>query len=76
VANIPDEALVVIDYGEHEFEDLYFDENTFYKFNGMNYRKLHINEKKGGYLWVYTMDVDHKNRSIYYSKFKRIYDLI
>jgi hypothetical protein len=74
--NIPDEALVVKDYGKHEFEDLYFYENVFYKFNSINYRKLHINETKGGFLVVSVKDINGKNTKICYSKFKRIYDLI
>jgi hypothetical protein len=48
--DIPDEALVVKDFGKHEFEDLYFYEDVFYKFNGIHYRKLHVNEAKSGSL--------------------------
>jgi hypothetical protein len=44
--DIPDEALLVKDYGKYEFEDLYFYENVFYQFNGINFRKLLINEIK------------------------------
>jgi hypothetical protein len=76
VDDIPDEALVVKDDGKHEFGDLYFFEDVFYKFNGINYRKLHINETKGGLLVVSVKDLNGKNTKIFYSKFKRIYDLI
>jgi hypothetical protein len=74
--DIPDEALVVKDYGKYEFEDLDFYENTFYKFNGINYQKLHINEFKNGHLYVYTRDINGKNPKICYFQFKSIYDLI
>jgi hypothetical protein len=74
--DIRDEALVVKDYGKHEFEVFYFYENSFYKFNGINYRKLQINEAKNGYLFVSAKDINGKNIKICYSKFKRIYDLI
>jgi hypothetical protein len=74
--DISDEAIIVKDYGDHEFEDLYYHEDVFYKFNGINYRKLHVSESKGGLLQVQAIDINHKNVRIFYSKFKRIYDLI
>jgi hypothetical protein len=74
--DIPDEALDVKDYGKHEFKDLYFYENVCYKFNGINFRKLHICETKNGLLSIYVKDIKGKNAQICYSKFKRIYDLI
>jgi hypothetical protein len=76
VDDIPDDALVVKDYGKHEFEDFYFYEDVFYKFDGINYRKLHINDRKDGLLSVFVKDIKGKNTQICYSKFKRIYDLI
>jgi hypothetical protein len=74
--DLPDEAIVLKDYGKNEFEDLYFHEDVFYKFNGINYRKLHICETKGGYLMVCTRDINHKFTCISYSKFKKVYDLL
>jgi hypothetical protein len=76
VDNISDEAIVVKDYGDREFNDLYFDDDVFYKFTGINYRKLHVNERKNGSLFVSTKDADGKRVRIFYSKFKRLYDLI
>jgi hypothetical protein len=76
VDDIPEEALVVKDYGKHEFEDLYFHQDVFYKFNGINYRKLHVCERKCGSLIVSVKDTRGKKTQISYSRFKRIYDLV
>ena len=80
VENIPDEAIVVDSYmtrnGDHEFEDYYFYDNVFYYFNGISYRILHVNEAKGGSKFVKALDIDNKQVAIYYSKFKKQYDLI
>jgi hypothetical protein len=74
--DISDEAIVVRDYGDHEFEDLYFHENTFYKWNGIQFRKLHINETKGGSLVVSAVSTEGERVKICYTKFKRLYDVI
>jgi hypothetical protein len=81
VDEIPDESIVVNDYvlksGEKRlFDDLYYYNDNFYWFNGLNYRMLHITEYKNGSLTVSIRDSNHKLTAIYYSKFKRQYDLI
>ena len=76
VDEIPNDSIEVLDYGEHEFEDLYYYDNCFYWFSGINYRKLHICYNKTGYALVHVRDVECKLVQIYYSKFKRMYDLL
>ena len=71
-----DEAILVLDYGKWNFEDLFFVDNHFYFFNGIQYRQLHINYDKKGYAYVYAYDIDGRQRKICYTKFKKIYGLI
>lgn len=76
VDNIPDEAIVIDRYGEHQLENYYYYDDVFYFYNGIKYRKLHINENKRGYKFIIAFDVDEKKTFIYISVFKKIYDLI
>ena len=73
--DIPDDSLKVTDYNEHTFEDYYYSENNFYFYNGINYRKLHINEGKDNYKFVIMLSTEHKKVKICFSKFKKMYDL-
>jgi len=52
VNEIPNKAIVVNKYGEHLFEDLYYYDNVLYFYNGIQFRKLHINQNKCGSLYV------------------------
>ena len=76
--DIPDESIVVNDYGIHQFENYYFDEQTdkFYFYNGQQYRELHVNETKIGSKYVIMKSTENKRVNVYYPKFKRLYDLI
>ena len=73
--NIDDEAVVVTDYGQHRFENYYYnpDEDSFYFYNGVKYRRLHINEKKNGYLFVYMVSTENKRVQVMLSRFKKLY---
>lgn len=76
---IKEDSITVTDYGNHQFEDYYFDPNTdkFYYFNGKQYKEIHINEdKRRGSLYVTIYDIDNKRVNVNYSKFKRLYDII
>lgn len=76
VDTIPDDAMVVDEYNGHQFENYFYNENVFYFYNGIKYRKLHINESKWGYKFVNVIDTNNKGVAIYYSKFKKEHDLI
>jgi hypothetical protein len=76
VDELPDDAIIVNEYGKHEFEDLYFHEDAFYFFNGIQFRKLHIAELKNGSLQIKAFDINGTRCGICYAKFKREYDLI
>jgi hypothetical protein len=78
VEEIDDESTKVLEYGKHRFEDViyYFHENTFFRFNGIKYEKLHLSEKKDGQKYVYVRDENEKVIKLYYSKFKRQHNFI
>ena len=78
VDDIDADSIVIEDYGQHHFEDYYYDETVdkFYFFNGIQYRELHINERKNGSKYVNMMSKENKKINIYYSKFKKLYGLI
>ena len=79
VDEIDDESIEVTDYGNHQFENYYYDQTVdeFYFWNGKQYRKLHVNEdKRDGGKFVCMLNKKHKRVNIYFSKFKRLYDLI
>ena len=78
VNELPDDAIVVDKYNNHEFEFLYFslETNRFYFFNGINYNMKPIYKDKHGYYRTLIYDKTNKQRTIYYNKFKKQYDLI
>ena len=70
-----DDIIEVRDYGDHEFEDLYYHDNCFYIWNGVKYRKLHQCYDKEGRLFVNVYNTESKRCQIYFSKFKRLYGI-
>ena len=73
---IDEEAVVVNDYGRHRFEDYFYvpDEDAFYFYNGVKYRRLHINEdRRNGSLYVILMSTENKRVNVMFSKFKKLY---
>ncbi|KAK8844476.1 hypothetical protein M9Y10_024336 [Tritrichomonas musculus] len=80
VDDIPDEAIRLTDYstrnGKNEFENYYYYDDIFYFYNGIKYRKLHINEKKWSGKFVHVRDTNNERVQIYYTNFKKQYDLI
>jgi hypothetical protein len=76
VDSIPEEAIVVDKYSKWSFEFLYFHEDKFYFYTGLNFRILRIQQARNGTYLVNTQDVGGKFRAICYNKFKREYGLI
>ena len=76
--NIDDEAVVVTDYGQHRFENYYYcpEEDSFYFYNGVKIRRLHINEMKNGSLFVYMVSTENKRVKVILSRFKKLYGFI
>jgi hypothetical protein len=76
VNEIPEESIRVEDYSGYQLADIYFHDDTFFQFNGINYRKLHINKTKHGSLFISTTTIDGKGIRLFYLVFKEIYGLI
>ena len=76
VDSISDEAIVVDEYNTHNFTDYYFDNDNFYYYNGLKYKKLRINENKYGSKFVVMISNEHKFVRIYVSIVKRLYGLL
>jgi len=72
---IPDESIIIDNYVNHSLENYYYYDNIFYFYNGIQYRKLHINEDKYGNKFVKMKDKNNKYFNLSYSKFKKLYDL-
>ena len=73
---IDEEAVVINDYGRHQFEDYFYvpDEDSFYFYNGIKYRRLHVNEdRRNGSLYVYMMNTENNPVKVMISKFKKLY---
>ena len=77
VDDISDEAIEVLEYNKYHFVDYYYveKEDAFYFWNGIKFRRLKILYDKDGYALVTMRDIDNKNVKIYYTKFKRQYNL-
>ena len=78
VDDIDEDSILVDIYGNHTFEDYYFNvkNDTFYFYNGLKYRKLKIQYMKNKYAYVNVRDINNKKVKILYSVFKKQYDLI
>lgn len=76
VDEIHEDSLVVDHYNQHSFEGYYYYDNTFYFYNGIQYRVLHVCKSKSNKLFVHMTSTEHKNISVYYTQFKQQYDLI
>ena len=78
VDEIDENSIMINDYGKHHFEGYYYDETVskFFFDNGIQYRELHINvDKRDGQMFVCMMTTENKRIRVYYSKFKKLYDL-
>ena len=77
VGALTDDAIEVTNYGKHELEFIYFDDDKFWYYNGVAFRELTAYEaKRTGALYVQTFDVNGKHVCICLNKFKKEYDLI
>ena len=75
VDDIPNSAIEVTEYSEYRFKYLYFYDDTFYFWNGINYVVKRKYLSKGGVYHIRVTDIEGVNRKISYAKFKREYEL-
>ena len=76
VEDISPDAIVVDSYRDWTFEGLYFHDDVFYMYNGINYVVKTRYQNKLGYYYIQATDMTGVKRSISYIKFKKEYDLI
>ena len=76
VDDISDEAIAVNSYNDWTFEELYFHDNVFYIYNGISYVVKRKYQTKSGNWYIAMADTRGVVRKIYYSRFKKQYDLI
>ncbi|KAI5505189.1 His-Me finger endonucleases family [Trichomonas vaginalis G3] len=78
VDELEDEAIEITDYGKHTFEFYYYSEeqDSFYLYTGVNYRKLQVCFTKAGCAYVNTRDTDGKHVHIFLNKFKKLYGIL
>ena len=76
VDEIPSDAIVIDTYGAHEFEDLYFYNDLFYRYNGINYKIIRPYLQANGYYTVEVLTADGRRARISLAKLKRDYRLL
>ena len=77
IDELPDGAIVVEEYNEHCFDDLYYCDNVFYIYNGIRFRKLNkLKQANSESYFVLYNDNQKKQVKIYYTAFKKKYGLI
>jgi hypothetical protein len=75
VDELPKDAFEVDQYGNHDIENLYYSDDKFYLWNGVNYRILRICTDKNGVQMVNVKDTNDKSFQVRYTVFKRTYNL-
>ena len=71
-----EDIIEVTQYGNHEFNNLYFYNDLFWIYNGLKYRSATIQYNKAGNAYIQAYDINHKQTPINYIKFKKLHDLI
>ena len=75
---IPEDSILVNDYGNHQFDFYYYSESVdaFFFYTGQQYKQLHVNEdKRDGGLFVYMINTNGKNVQVRINKFKKLYGI-
>ena len=70
VDELPENAIPVTCYQDREIRDVYFADNEFYKFTGVQFKIMPKHHFKSGY-YVNTRDVNNKVVAICYNVWKR-----
>ena len=73
VDELPANYIEVRRYGNHNFENLYYCDDTFYFYNDVYYRKLYVNRVKNK-LFVNAFDTNGNHVQIYIKKFRRLHN--
>jgi hypothetical protein len=79
IDELPDDAVVVENYGEHQFSNLYYSHSLrkFIKYNGVQYRFLHnISVYNIDNYCVNVVDTENIKTAICLSKYQHLYGFI
>ena len=77
IDELPEFAIAVERYGKHDnIQDLYYCDDVFYVYTGVNYKTLTKRKNSNGYYFIVVKLLNGLKLQIYYSKFKREYGLI
>ena len=71
---LPEGAIQVEEYGDYRFDNLYYHDNQFYQYNGIQYRIIKSYMKNEAY-YVNVFDVDNRKTIISLVKFKKLYNI-
>ena len=74
VDKLSDNSFEITTYGDHQFEDYYYDTETdkFYYYTGIEFRELQILKKPNMGYFVNARDTNHKQVRIALNTFKRL----
>jgi hypothetical protein len=73
VAELSQDAIMVEEYGEHRFNDIYYDQGEFYRFNIDEYMRLtQIRARTCPSYYVNARNTNGKNVQIYVDKYRRM----
>ena len=76
VDELPEFAIAVDHYGKYDdIQDLYFCDDVFYVYTGVNYKTLTKHQDRIGYYFIQVKLLDGPKIRKYDSKFKREYEL-
>ena len=76
VDELSEDAIVVDSYGKHTFDYLYFDDDKFWFYTGLQYRELnYCTDKRTGAVFVSAYNTNEKCVQIRLNKFKIEHDL-
>ena len=71
ITALPDDYIEIVRFNGWLFDDLYYADDVFYRFNGKKYKKISTFNKQCGTAFIQVYDANHVRRSIYYPMFKR-----
>ena len=77
IDELPEFAIAVDHYGNHDdIQDLYFCDDVFYVYTGVNYKVMNKLQNSHGYYLIRVKLLKRPQLRISYNKFKREYGLI
>ena len=76
IDKLSDTAIKVDHFNGYTFEFLWFDNDSFYRYNGISYKRLARYDGGNGDVYSFIADSTKERRPIYFNQFKAEYQLI